>query len=102
MRNISLARTGTGPRNRPSAKGLAVFRDPNEIKRTATSINWHPEGPYKNSGIIQYSELSGPEILQCSTTRRIVHLGRDEPEYSRSGVDAAVTALLSTVQPEIN
>lgn len=28
----------------PSAKGLAVFRDPHNIKRTATSINWHPEG----------------------------------------------------------
>ena len=28
----------------PSAKGLAVFRDPGEVKRTATSINWHPEG----------------------------------------------------------
>ena len=28
----------------PSAKGLAVFRDPHSIKRTATSINWHPEG----------------------------------------------------------
>jgi dynein intermediate chain 2 len=25
----------------PSAKGLAVFRDPNEVKRTATSINWY-------------------------------------------------------------
>lgn len=34
----------------PSAKGLAVFRDPNAvngIKRTATSINWHPDGPTK-------------------------------------------------------
>jgi dynein intermediate chain 2, axonemal len=28
----------------PSAKGLAVFRDPNNIKRTATSVNWHPDG----------------------------------------------------------
>ncbi len=27
----------------PSAKGLAVFRDPNPIKRSVTSINWHPE-----------------------------------------------------------
>lgn len=27
----------------PSAKGLAVFRDPSPVKRTATSINWHPE-----------------------------------------------------------
>lgn len=26
-----------------SAKGLAVFRDPSPIKRSATSINWHPE-----------------------------------------------------------
>jgi hypothetical protein len=26
-----------------SAKGLAVFRDPSSIKRTATSIDWHPE-----------------------------------------------------------
>jgi hypothetical protein len=26
-----------------SAKGVAVFRDPSLIKRTATSINWHPE-----------------------------------------------------------
>jgi dynein intermediate chain 2 len=27
----------------PSAKGLTVFRDPNETKRTVTSVNWHPE-----------------------------------------------------------
>jgi dynein intermediate chain 2 len=26
-----------------SAKGIAVIRDPSLIKRTATSINWHPE-----------------------------------------------------------
>lgn len=27
----------------PSAKGLAVFRDPSTVKRSATSVNWHPE-----------------------------------------------------------
>lgn len=27
----------------PSANGLAVFRDPSPVKRSATSINWHPE-----------------------------------------------------------
>jgi dynein intermediate chain 2 len=43
----------------PSAKGLAVFRDPNEIKRTATSINWHPEGPTTNGKIaVSYSILN--------------------------------------------
>lgn len=27
----------------PSAKGLAVIRDPSSVKRSITSINWHPE-----------------------------------------------------------
>jgi len=45
----------------PSAKGLAVFRDPNSIQkqsgmRTATSINWHPEGPTKIA--VSYSVLN--------------------------------------------
>lgn len=26
-----------------SAKGLAIFRDPSQVKRSVTSINWHPE-----------------------------------------------------------
>jgi len=40
----------------PTAKGLAVFRDPNPVKRTATSINWHPEGPAKIA--VSYSILN--------------------------------------------
>lgn len=31
----------------PSAKTINVFRDPNEIKRTATHISWFPDGPRK-------------------------------------------------------
>lgn len=27
----------------PSAKGLAVFRDPSNVKRSTASIDWHPE-----------------------------------------------------------
>lgn len=38
----------------PSARGLSVFRDPASIKRTATSINWHPEG---NKIAVSYSLL---------------------------------------------
>lgn len=38
----------------PSAKGLAVFRDPSPTKRTATSVNWHPEG---NRIAVAYSIL---------------------------------------------
>ena len=40
----------------PSAKGLAVFRDPNAVKRSATSINWHPDGPTKIA--VSYSILN--------------------------------------------
>lgn len=31
----------------PSAKTINVFRDPNEITRTATHISWFPDGPRK-------------------------------------------------------
>jgi dynein intermediate chain 2 len=42
----------------PSAKGLAVFRDPNDIKRTATSINWHPDPAAPAKIAVSYSILS--------------------------------------------
>ncbi|CAM9816421.1 unnamed protein product [Heterosigma akashiwo] len=55
----------------PSAKGLAVFRDPNALgaqgaQRTATSINWHPEGPTKIA--VSYSVLNfqDPRFLGSS------------------------------------
>ena len=42
----------------PSAKGLAVFRDPSPVKRTATSINWHPEGASNGKIAVSYSILN--------------------------------------------
>jgi len=39
----------------PSAKGVAVFRDPSDVRRTATSIDWHPEG---SRIAVSYSILS--------------------------------------------
>eukprot|EP00947_MAST-08B_sp_MAST-8B-sp1_P005775 g5775.t1 len=43
----------------PSAKGLAVFRDPNDIKRTATSIDWFPDSTKNNAKIaVSYSILN--------------------------------------------
>ncbi|RXN02170.1 Kinesin-like protein KIF19 [Acipenser ruthenus] len=39
----------------PSAKTINVFRDPNEIKRTATSLSWHPDGAKKLA--VAYSSL---------------------------------------------
>lgn len=42
----------------PSAKGLAVFRDPNETKRSATSINWHPDPVAQAKIAVSYSILN--------------------------------------------
>jgi len=39
----------------PSAKTINVFRDPNEIKRTATHISWYPDGASKLA--VAYSKL---------------------------------------------
>ena len=42
----------------PSAKGLAVFRDPSQITRTATSVNWHPEGSNNGRLAVSYAVLN--------------------------------------------
>lgn len=39
--------TGDSSCEAPSAKTINVFRDPNDIKRTATSISWYPDGAQK-------------------------------------------------------
>ncbi|XP_046709967.1 dynein axonemal intermediate chain 2 [Silurus meridionalis] len=39
----------------PSAKTINVFRDPNEVKRTATCLSWHPDGNRKLA--VAYSSL---------------------------------------------
>ena len=39
----------------PSAKGMAVFRDPNTVKRQASSINWHPDS---SKLVVTYSVLN--------------------------------------------
>ncbi|XP_030597803.1 dynein intermediate chain 3, ciliary [Archocentrus centrarchus] len=31
----------------PSARTISIFRDPNEVKRTVTSLSWHPDGGRK-------------------------------------------------------
>jgi dynein intermediate chain 2 len=44
----------------PSCRTVAVFRDPNEIKRTATSISWHPDTPNKMAisySILQFQQM---------------------------------------------
>uniref|UniRef100_UPI003AAB5D2A dynein axonemal intermediate chain 2-like n=1 Tax=Centroberyx gerrardi TaxID=166262 RepID=UPI003AAB5D2A len=33
--------------DQPSARTINVFRDPNEVKRTATGLSWHPDGSRK-------------------------------------------------------
>ncbi|TRY65031.1 hypothetical protein DNTS_015571, partial [Danionella cerebrum] len=40
---------------KPSARTINVFRDPNEVKRTASGLSWHPDGNHKLA--VAYSSL---------------------------------------------
>lgn len=63
----------------PSAKGLAVFRDPSPIKRSATSINWHPEISSSKIAVsysimnFQDERLNDPN-LSLSVSHPFIHL----------------------------
>uniref|UniRef100_A0AAR2JBL9 Dynein, axonemal, intermediate chain 2b n=2 Tax=Pygocentrus nattereri TaxID=42514 RepID=A0AAR2JBL9_PYGNA len=46
----------------PSAKTINVFRDPNEVKRTATSLSWHPDGSRKLA--VAYSSLEFQKVTK--------------------------------------
>lgn len=59
----------------PSAKGLAVFRDPNAvngIKRTATSINWHPDGPTKIAVSYRFVALSSRLLVRPAANKNFL------------------------------
>lgn len=47
----------------PSANGLAVFCDPCETKRAATSMNWHPESPTKIAVSYSVMNFQDPRIM---------------------------------------
>ncbi|KAJ7984806.1 hypothetical protein DPEC_G00358590 [Dallia pectoralis] len=45
---------------KPFAKTINVFRDPNEVKRTASSLSWHPDGSRKLA--VAYSSLEFQKV----------------------------------------
>lgn len=52
----------------PSCKTLCVFRDKNSIKRSATSISWHPDDPHKMAvaySILQFQQM--PDKMPLSS-----------------------------------
>jgi hypothetical protein len=58
----------------PTAKGLAVFRDPNQTKRTATSINWHPEGPAKIAVSYSILKFQDPRFMNAYMPKKVSRL----------------------------
>jgi len=52
----------------PSCKTIGVFKDPNDIKRAATKICWHPDSPNKMAisySILQFQQM--PEKMPMSS-----------------------------------
>lgn len=49
----------------PSAKGLAVFRDPEPVKRTVSKIDWHPESPHKMAACYCLLQFQDPKLTSA-------------------------------------
>jgi len=50
----------------PSAKTINVFRDPNDMNRTATSLSWYPDGTQKlavSYSILEFQKSSGDTCM---------------------------------------
>jgi len=54
----------------PSCRTVAVFRDPNEIKRSATHISWHPDS--QNKLAVSYSILQFQESPEKMSTNAYI------------------------------
>jgi len=52
----------------PSAKGVAVFRDPSPTKRSVTAVSWHPEG---TRIAVAYSVLRFQDESMMNTAQRL-------------------------------
>ena len=62
----------------PFAKGMAVFRDPSSIKRTVSSIDWHPDGGRiaVSYSVLNFqdSKLLNPEMSLSVSSHYISHI----------------------------
>ncbi|ETW06373.1 hypothetical protein H310_02649 [Aphanomyces invadans] len=47
----------------PSAKGLAVFRDPESVRRTVSKIDWHPESPQRMAACYCILNFQDPKFV---------------------------------------
>ncbi|XP_002735265.1 dynein intermediate chain 3, ciliary-like [Saccoglossus kowalevskii] len=75
----------------PSAKTINVFRDPNEVKRTATNLSWYPDGARKLA--VAYSNLefqrSSPDTSMDSYIWDIEN--PNKPDFTIKPVSPLVT-----------
>lgn len=80
--SIMTASLATDP---PSAKGLAVFRDPCPVPRAATMLNWHPEGHGKLA--VAYSLLNfqvrGSEVVVMGWLVWTTHIYMPKPNHKQ-------------------
>lgn len=85
----------------PSAKTINVFRDPNEIKRTASCISWYPDGAQKLA--IGYSVLefqrSAPNTCLDSYIWDIEN--PNKPEFTLKPVSPLVSLEYNPKDPHV-
>ncbi|XP_065066002.1 dynein intermediate chain 3, ciliary-like [Rhopilema esculentum] len=75
----------------PSAKTINVFRDPNEVKRTATSISWYPDGAKKLAVAYSTLEFQKHSHETCLDSYIWDIENPNKPEYALKPVSPIVT-----------
>ncbi|XP_065676617.1 dynein intermediate chain 3, ciliary-like [Hydra vulgaris] len=85
----------------PSAKTINVFRDPNNVKRTATSISWYPEDAHKLA--VSYSVLEFQKLTanMCFDSYVWDIENPNKPEYTLKPISPLVCLEYNPKDPHV-
>lgn len=70
----------------PSAKGMAVLRDPSPVQRTATCIDWYQDGPTRIAVAYAIGKFQDPRLMQKTLPVRSYIWDVQKPNSPESSV----------------
>ena len=85
----------------PSVKTLSVLRDPNDVKRSATNICWHPDGSAKLA--VSYSVMQFQKMPASMPTHSYVWdvNNPNDPEYTITPPSPACALAFNPKSPDM-
>jgi dynein intermediate chain 2 len=84
----------------PSCKTISVLRDPNDVKRSATNICWHPDGTAKMA--VSYSVMQFQKMPPNMPTHSYIWdvNSPNEPEYTLTPPSPACALAFNARSPD--